>query len=105
MQDVIRQARRAMGHDVESATTSSLRSDAAPAAGGVIDMFEDVPAAVRMQLELIARASSSADTALMPAIDLLVPGEPAKRDAIVTAISSNDPLREQWERAWEALRS
>lgn len=103
MQEVVRQARRAIAQDVASATAA--RAEEAPASGGVIDMFEDVPAAVRMQLELIARASVSADAALLPAIDLLVPGEPAKRDAIVTAISSNDPLREQWERAWETLRS
>lgn len=67
-------------------------------------MFGDVPDAVRLHMELVARASASPDTALAPIIALLVPGDEARQAAIVAAISANDPLREQWERTWEVLR-
>jgi hypothetical protein len=69
-------------------------------------MFGDVPVAVRMQMELIARSSETPNEALPLIIELLVTGDDvdAKRTAIVEAISTNDPLREQWERTWEVLR-
>lgn len=67
-------------------------------------MFGDVPDAVRLHMELVARASVSPEAALAPIIALLVPGDETRQDAIVAAIGSNDPLREQWERTWDVLR-
>lgn len=67
-------------------------------------MFGDVPVAVRLQMELVARSTATPAAALPDVIALLVPGDAARRVAIVAAISSNDPLREQWERTWEVLR-
>lgn len=71
-------------------------------------MFGDVPDATRMQMELVARASATPEAALPHVIRLLVPGDAeadaARRAAIVTAIGTNVPLREQWERTWEVLR-
>ncbi|MCW2961464.1 MAG: hypothetical protein JWM25_498 [Thermoleophilia bacterium] len=67
-------------------------------------MFGDVSPHVLLQMELIVRASSTPKAALAPVIALLVDGNAAKRAAIVEAFSANDPLREQWEQAWAALR-
>ena len=72
--------------------------------GGSTPMLAGVPAVVRMQMELVACASATPEDALAPVIELLVDGSPQKRAAIVAAISTNDPLREQWERTWEVLR-
>ena len=52
-------------------------------------LFDGVSAAVRMQMELVARASASPATAL---------------PAIIAAIEETEPLREQWERTWAVLR-
>lgn len=70
-----------------------------------MNMFADVPDTIRLQMELVACASTSPEAALGQVIALLVPGDEAKQAAVVQAISSNDPLREQWERAWLALRN
>lgn len=68
-------------------------------------MFGDVPEAMRLQMELVARASASPEAALPQVVALLVPGDDeARRAAIVEAISTNEPLREQWERTWHVLR-
>lgn len=67
-------------------------------------MFGDVPVAVRLQMELVARSTATPAAALPDVIALLVPGDAGRRVAIVAAISANDPLREQWERTWEVLR-
>ena len=68
-------------------------------------MFGDVPDAVRLHMELVARASASPEAALPQVVALLVPGDDeARRAAIVEAISTNEPLREQWERTWHVLR-
>ncbi|MCB0878647.1 MAG: hypothetical protein KDC46_06660 [Thermoleophilia bacterium] len=67
------------------------------------DLFGDVDPQVRMRMELVARASASADTALPFVVALLVDGD-EKRAAIVEAISSNEALDEQWRRTWEVLR-
>lgn len=66
-------------------------------------MFGDVSPEIRLGMELLARASASADAALPHVIALLVDGD-AKRAAVVEAISTNPPLREQWQRTWEVLR-
>ncbi len=73
--------------------------DAAPAS-----MFGEVPRALEMKMELVARASASPERALPVMIDLLVDGGAEKRAAIVEAIATNDSLREQWERTWTVLR-
>lgn len=67
-------------------------------------MFGDVPDGVRLHLELVARASASPQAALPQVIALLVPDDAVRQAAIITAISSNEPLLEQWERTWEVLR-
>lgn len=67
-------------------------------------MFGDVEAGVRLQMELIVRAAVSPDAALPQVIELLVPGDSTRQAAIIAAISTNEPLREQWERTWEVLR-
>lgn len=67
-------------------------------------MFGDVPDGVRLHMELVARASVSPEAALPQVIALLVEGDDARRAAIITAINTNDALREQWERTWEVLR-
>ena len=67
-------------------------------------MFGDVPDGVRLHLELVARASASPETALPQVIALLVPDDEVRQAAIVAAISTNEPLLEQWERTWEVLR-
>lgn len=67
-------------------------------------LFGDVPPDVRLQMELVACASASPEEALPVVIAILVDGSAAKRAAIVDAITSNDPLREQWERTWAVLR-
>ena len=89
---------------LSASSREDVPSGAAAGDGGAADLFGDVPPAVRLQMELIARASSDPEAALPEVIALLVPGPAAKRAAIVTAISTNDPLREQWERTWEVLR-
>jgi hypothetical protein len=99
-------ARHAIGHGVGS-TTRDAASGAGASTRGMgdgSDMFGDVEPAVRLQMELVVRRSASPEAALPTVIELLVPGSPAKRAAIVTAITTNDPLREQWERTWEVLR-
>lgn len=68
-----------------------------------VRMFGDVAPQVRLKLELLARASASPETALPHVIALLVEGDD-RRAAIIEAISTNDPLREQWHRTWEVLR-
>lgn len=67
-------------------------------------MFGDVPDGVRLQMELVVRASATPEAALPKVIELLVPGDPARTTAIISAITGNEPLREQWERTWEVLR-
>jgi len=68
------------------------------------DLFDDLAPRARMQLELVARASKSPETALPHAVAVLVPNL-AARERIIAAITTNDQLREQWERAWAALRA
>lgn len=68
-----------------------------------VRMFGDVEPEVRLRLELLARASASPETALPHVVALLVDGE-ARRAAIIDAVSTNEALREQWHRTWEALR-
>ena len=68
-----------------------------------VQMFGDVDPAIQLRMELVARASASPETALPFVIALLVEGD-ERRAAIVTAISENDALREQWHRTWEVLR-
>jgi hypothetical protein len=101
-------SRHATAHVVGTSTRAASAGGTVDAtrrgmAGGS-DMFGDVEPAIRLQMELVARCSASPETALPKVIELLVPGDPAKRAAIVSAISTNDPLREQWERTWEVLR-
>lgn len=67
-------------------------------------LFDVVSAAVRMQMELVARASASPATALPAIIALIVDGSPQKRAAVIAAIEETEPLREQWERTWAVLR-
>lgn len=81
--------------------SSRLRESRAEAAS---TMFGDLEDATRLHMELLARASVSPDAVLPDVIALLVPGDAARRAAIVAAIRSSDPLREQWERTWEVLR-
>jgi len=92
-------------------TTRTARAPRAVAGGGEehsvdssTDMFGDVSPTTRLQMELIARSTSNPAEALTAMITLIVEGSPHKRAAIVTAISENDPLREQWERTWAVLR-
>jgi hypothetical protein len=93
------------------ATSSSRTGDqdrtGEPARGdaAVVDiaMFGDVDPRLRMRMELVARASASAQTALPHVVALLVEGAEA-RDAVTAAIVGNEPLHEQWLRTWEALR-
>ena len=68
-----------------------------------VRMFGDVDPAIRLRMELLARASASPETALPFVIALLVDGD-ERRAAIVDAINTNDALREQWQRTWEVLR-
>ena len=84
-----------------STTVDAARRGAAPACE--VQMFGDVDPAIQLRMELVARASASPDTALPFIIALLVEGD-ERREAIVTAISENDALREQWHRTWEVLR-
>jgi hypothetical protein len=88
-------------------STASTTVDAASRAlvRGVdeVRMFGDVDPQVRLRMELLARASASPETALPHVIALLVEGD-ERRDAIVKAITDNEPLREQWHRTWEVLR-
>jgi hypothetical protein len=67
-------------------------------------LFDGVSAAVRMQMQLVARASASPATALPAIIALIVDGSSQKRAAIISAIEETPPLREQWERTWAVLR-
>lgn len=89
------------------APTSSTTVDAvgrgASVDGTEVQMFGDVDPAIRLKMELLARASASPETALPFVIALLVDGE-ERREAITTAISDNDALREQWHRTWAVLR-
>jgi hypothetical protein len=99
-------ARQATGHGVGS-TTRAASSGAGMSTRDVdrtTDMFGDVEPAQRLQMELVVRRSASPEAALPLVIDLLVPGSPAKRAAIVSAFTENEPLREQWARTWEVLR-
>ncbi|MCW2957006.1 MAG: hypothetical protein JWO69_1875 [Thermoleophilia bacterium] len=89
---------------VHGSATGAPSSGPRAAAGKGAEMFGDVPAHVRMKMELVARASGSPEAALMPIIDILVEGSARKRAAIVGAILTNEPLREQWERTWHVLR-
>ncbi|MCW2974190.1 MAG: hypothetical protein JWN72_2463 [Thermoleophilia bacterium] len=73
-------------------------------AGEDAGLFDGVSAAVRLQMELVARASASPATALPAVIALIVDGSPQKRAAIIAAIEETEPLREQWERTWAVLR-
>lgn len=93
-----RLAGTAPGTSTLSARIECTRSDAEAT------MFGDVPVAVRLQMELVARSTATPAAALPDVIALLVPGDPARSTAVVAAINSNDPLREQWERTWEVLR-
>jgi len=67
--------------------------------------LDALPAPVRQAMVNAVASASSADEALAPVISLLVDGPDAKRDAIVQAFRTNDPLREQWERTYEILRA
>lgn len=94
--------------DMVRGSTTRARKAGAPSTGprATALMFGDVSPLTRMQMVLVAKASASPATALAPVIDLLVAdGSARKRAAIVDAISTNLPLREQWERTWEILRS
>jgi hypothetical protein len=93
---------RLVGQATGSATLANRLGQSRAAAEAT--MFGDVPDGVRLHMELVARASASPETALAPIIALLVPGDEVRQAAIVAAISTNDPLREQWERTWEVLR-
>lgn len=95
------EANAAANEAASSITTmdASQARQAAPA----MRMFGDLDAAVRMRMELLARASKTADSALPYVIALIVDGE-EKQQAIISAITTSDPLREQWERTWEILR-
>lgn len=99
---------RRSGAPDDGAGTTTLEPDGdargADPAHSEETMFGDVPPATRLQMELVACASETPAEALPVVIDLLVDGSAAKRRAIVTAISENDPLREQWERTWAVLR-
>ncbi len=95
-------ANRLAGTTTLSSTPASRAEDTSSC---VRSMFgDDVSAAMHLQLQLVVRASESAETALPDVIALMVPGNAAKRTAIVNAISSNEPLREQWYRTWAVLR-
>lgn len=86
-----------------SSTTVDAIGREASVGGTEVQMFGDVDPAVQLKMELLARASASPETALPFVIALLVEGD-ERRDAIVSAISTNDALREQWHRTWEVLR-
>jgi hypothetical protein len=94
---------RLAGHAGHGTATLATRLDQSRAAAEAT-MFGDVPDGVRLHLELVARASASPATALPQVIALLVPDDEVRQAAIVAAISSNEPLLEQWERTWEVLR-
>lgn len=111
----------ARGTDAAPASTRPVRvpagaaSTAGGAAGAAADdggskehhlggLLDEVPSAVRLQLELVARSTPDADAALPAAISLIVSDRPRTQEAIVAAFRSNDQLREQWRRAWQQLR-
>ncbi|MCW2923611.1 MAG: hypothetical protein JWM98_1015 [Thermoleophilia bacterium] len=93
-------ATAAIGGSTTAGAASARRGGGGESSG----MFADLPAPVRLQMQLVVCASASPDDALPDVIALLVPGLAAKQAAIVSAISGTDPLREQWERTWHALR-
>lgn len=93
----------AAGSPTVSTSVDALGERDATVDQGEVRMFGDVDPAVQLKMELLARASSSPETALPFVIALLVEGD-ERRDAIVKAINENAPLREQWLRTWEVLR-
>lgn len=93
----------AADHASASTTVDAAWRGDVSAAAGEVPMFGDVDPEVRLRMELLARASASPETALPHVVALLVDGR-EQRAAIVDAITGNEPLREQWERTWEALR-
>jgi len=92
----------AAGSSTTSFTRFTARQEPARHVGAV--SFASLAEPVRLAMGLIARQAKSPDDALEPIIDLLVRDEPAKRDAIITAFRTNEPLREQWLRTYEILR-
>ena len=89
--------------DVASITGSGCEQRPA-AAGASTSMFGELSDPMRLKMELVARASASAETALPAIVSIIAGADETHRDAIVTAIMSNQPLREQWERTWAVLR-
>lgn len=83
------------------------RTEAAPMIDGDVLGFDLtlLPAHTRLQMETIARNTSSPEEALGPMIEVLIVGSEDKRTAIKRAFQTNTPLREQWERAYETLRA
>ncbi len=86
-----------------SATITRTTGDEHAGEGTNVRMFGDVDPAIQLKMELIVRASANPETALPFVIALLVEGD-ERCEAIVTAISDNAALREQWHRTWEVLR-
>ena len=105
MEQQLQQMRQAAMEKVAhaSSTLDVARAPAARGAGDAVRMFGDVAPDVQLKMELLARVSASPETALPHVIALLVEGD-AKRIAVIEAINTNDPLREQWHRTWEVLR-
>lgn len=67
--------------------------------------LDQLPAHTRMEMASIARQADTAEAALEPIIAVLVSGSDDQRAAVTRAFRSNQPLREQWERAFQTLRS
>lgn len=88
---------------VASTTIAAPRRERRSTEDVHVHMFGDVAPQLRMQMELVARASASPERALPFVIALLVEGD-ERRAAIVEAISTNEALDEQWRRTWEVLR-
>ena len=74
------------------------------AGGSTPDLFGDVPAEVRLEMERIALLAPSENEALTRIVALILGDVPAQQLAAVEgAIKSNDQLDQQWRRAYEAL--
>lgn len=81
--------------------------------GSSIDQFpvglglgaESIPEVTREKLTAIARNHSDAQSALAPAIEILVDGSPQMRAAIIQAFGTNPDLQAQWEKTFELLRT